>query len=926
MSNNTVSLDQRSMQSLERLMTKHSDDLHHMLKNTLSGIGKSGFGGSGLSGVRQGTSIEDTLKELKSFHKALNRAGEALSATEKYQRAAASREINTITDLIKTQEQEKKKREDNTEAIEDNTEATEKQAKRVEEANRRIADMATRAAQGALSFEAATRAVNEFSQAYKHGLSWNAIGDTITAAFKMGMSPKEMMDFQAQFRRVSNTFSGGIKEFDASVAANQKEWLRYTGSLKDAAQAQAEFADIALSMGVDRKDMGTAVDGLFKQFKQLQVITSQTAEDFAQMQRSMLSDQNIREKLVGLQGKERINALAGLTQTNIAFQQMGMTKEIAQATIAFIEGQGSRKAVDRLRESYQVQNIGVWAGVDPEKMRQFGELDRLGQRRSAKQNTDYALLAQEFYQKFQAKKMSGAVDEIIANKFEENPLVQSLKSLSEGILQTTGAGASDTAIAKQTESMNSNSDKNFQSVVGAIISFSNVFGAWGQSALAAITGLAVGIAAKRGLFDVLKPGGKAPAGGGAGGAGGKGFGISGTGKAFGIGGALIGGGMLASSMMSDTNPAKDYVGNMTSFGGTGAMIGSIFGPLGMAIGGVAGGLAGGLYTMLSNSEKLNNTLDTQKTAMVKQYSAVKAQSDFEIASYQKEMDSIEAARKANGSLREEEIKRLEDLKRMQEKAREDGLKGNAASGAAKMQFNAMAIAQASKGIFDAASGEKTGLRLLAKYGDTNDVVSALEGVRQNMLAAGANVDETTLRQMMASRMQEAFSKRGMASSEEAMLTANGIEGLRGNYDFDNKTMNPIIAEALQSMAPDLNRMMTTQFTETIKQNLTPELASQLTTQLKDTQAKLAQELATAEAYKNSDDSSVQGLGVEAEARAAQTQETARILEQALRSAAPTEMSIKGLEPEKFSEMVDLLEIIANGGKKKVPFRNTASSQ
>lgn len=663
---NQTALDQNTLNRIEQIMNKHGSEMANILQTTMSRIHGSGMGAIG--GFRRTDDQKEYKDDLENFLRILKKNAKTLSATEQFQREAAKREVRAVNEAMREANKNRKEGEKNTEATKDNTKGKDENTKSVKDSTSAISDWAKSIATGTLSFTAASRAVDEFQQAYKTGLNWNAIGDSIQAAFTMGLSPKEMMEFQAKFRRVSNTFDGGISQFNESIAANQNEWKKYSGSLRDAAMAQAEFADIALAMGAGSKNLDYAVNGLFNQFKQLQSITSMTTEQFAAMQRSMLSEESVRWKLVGLQQKERANQIMGLTQTSLAMRALGMQEEVADRVVKYIESQSVSPAKQRLKESYQMATAGRMYGMDEESLGRLGQLWRKGSLRSSEENQQLVELSKMYAESKRRYMTSGSMNgDIYSNEFRGNYMSDVIAGeeafLKMGIDRSLaeGAAASSEAIMKQQQEIADRNEGMWGTFIEKFTNFSNMFGAWGQSALAALIGAGWGLSKMGGLF-----GGGSGGTGGVGGAGDKMkkmWGALGKGGKAGVFGILAGlAGSAAQVVFDPQTETKQNIWDKATMGGAaGATIGSLIAPgLGTAIGGALGTIVGAAYAKMEDSGAFDTQLDVEKKAMLQQVDNAKLLYEFEQRRYSKELEQLEGLQAQAQTLHAQEKKRFTD--------------------------------------------------------------------------------------------------------------------------------------------------------------------------------------------------------------------------------------------------------------------------
>lgn len=821
--------------------------------------GMGGMGMPNVPGVRQTANLDDAATELKRFISYMRRGNQTLTATEKYQLGAAKRELKATTDRIAAAEAERKAREEHKDEIEEGSEAQAKNTKRVEDATKQLAGFAEKVIGGTLSFTVLTRAVNEFSQAYKQGFNWNAMSDTVNAALKMGMSPKDMMDFQKRFRRVSNTLEGGITEFNNTVGASNVEWLHYTGSLKDASIAQGEFYDLALSMGVGANNMKGAVGGMFAEFKKLQVATSMTAEEFVATQKSLLGEKAVRDKLIGLQGKERINYMNKLTDTAYMFQTLGLQKEAAEGMVKLIESQSSKGGVTRLREGAQLQAVAGILGMGGQDAT---NLQRLRSKRNLSKDEQVQLadLYSKMSERIQAKKDAGGFQEYQMDALEEKfPILQELVNQVGGSMALAkGAEAKQSTIAAQSLDLQERDSGVYGVIKENIVRFVNIFDGWSQSMLAAVLGLVAGKLALNHLPGALRGFGGGPAGGPGGGAGG-GPGAGGAGWRGKVGDfagkygpGLMKGGLLAAVVATAGSMAIDsYVTDKTAKGGAmgalngaalGATIGSVIPGLGTLAGGAIGGIAGGLIGIVANQKTMDDNLDEQKKKIIEQQSLDERRFQLARDQYQKEIDQLNT----KGDLTKAEDARLEELKkRMADNDADHEASQNKAS-VNEIGYTLSKQALAKDWMAQAAGDiKKGGMFFDADSGDVNDKLSQYRG---KLSAAGLNMSDSQVQAQFYTILRDLVGKSDAATANRGF---DAIAQLQQGGDYDTKLLNPLIAQAMQGMATNFSTDFTNanQATFAAKVN-TPQAIAAMQDQVKSTVDQMEKDRAELEALKS----------------------------------------------------------------------------
>lgn len=901
MANNTVTLDQKSLDGLSKVVAAHTKELSELarsMQRQLSGMG----GSSPFSAIRRTDGGDkEAASELKNFVKALSKAGQTLSATERYQKEAAQREIKLLNDRMRAEEDAKKTQEEHTESVKDSTEQNEKNNLAVKKASEQVGNFAKGLAAGVLSFEVLNRAVNEFSQAYRQGFNWNGISDSINAALQMGMSPKDMMDFQKRFRRVSNTFEGGIDAFNETVAASNNEWKKYTGSLKEAAVAQGQFYDLALSMGVGSKDMKSAVGGMFNEFKKLQVATSMTAEEFVEMSKSMLSEKSVRDKLVGLQGKERSNYVMKLTDTAFMFQTLGLQKEAAEGLVKMIEQQQSKTFVGRMRESYQAQSIAGIMGMSGSDARELQSL-MLNKNKSKDEEARFAQLARDFTENVNQRRNQGGfaeaqIDSLMARAPE---MFQTLAGIGDSMSLARGAEADPKALAKQQADIIKR-DEGFQgTIIDKLTSVVNILSGWKESMLAILAGAAAGFLAKGAASKVLGrfaggAAGEAAAGGAAGGTsrGGKLLSnIKGGGPiALGVAGV----GAVASSFDYGSDRTNNAVSTGAQWAGIGATIGMLGGPIGALIGGAVGGLGGALASLAMNQENANDSILKEKKNLADtmnfedmKFEMVKRQHDAQIEYLQ-----------SQGKLTDENKKKLDDALAEAQKKHEDARASIAGN---EMGFNLKSASAAKDWIAQTAASMKN--TSMFGPGDVEGVTKQLADLKNRLGAAGVDISDEQLKQSFIDKLITQAPGLGPDESEELRKTIMGLKNGQ-NFDFSNSTMNPLLSKAMNDMLPEVQKTIDNQMTADINTKFnSPEAIAGLKNEVQSTVAQIEKDQKDLAALQNSSSSDEFGITDREKAQLSERIQVNKDMLDQLQKLASKDNTVKFESEEK---LVDVLE-------------------
>lgn len=804
MASNTVTFDRAAMEQLDTMFSKHTNELKTLARSMAQRTGGGVLGGMGNGGGKTSAGdLADAAKELRTFITFLSKGNQTLSATEKYQRNLAVRQLKATQESIDAIEKEKERRRALGEIIEENADAQEDNTDKIKKSSGRLADFAEKVVGGTMSFTVLTRAINEFSQAYKQGFNWNAMSDTVNAALQMGMSPKDMMDFQKRFRTVSNTFEGGISDFNDTIAGSNREWLHFTGSLKDAAVAQGEFYQLAMSMGVGAQDIKGAVGGMFQEFKKLQVATSMTAEEFVATQKSLLAEQVVRSKLVGLQGKERSNYMLKLTDTAYMFQTLGLQKEAAESLVKALEAQSGKTGVNRLVEGAQMSAVSGMLGMggDGARLRELS----VKKNRTTDENKQLTDLAAEFEKRVQGEINAGGTREMRMNALQAQmpQMFETISKLGQDPALAANI-ANPAAIEKQRLAIAERDSGIYGEIKENIVLIADILSGWSQSALAALVAFGVGKGALAGGRAWM-----GRRGGGPGGARNPDFnGPPRPDPGPGLGSRALGGaatmaktgvfaaiaGVAASAAVGayvKDEGTKDTLNSAITGASLGATIGSIIPGIGTVAGAAIGGAGGLIYGIIANQETMDGNLEKQKKQIIEQSSLDQRRFEQAQRAYKTEIDQLTQ----KGRLNDEEQARVDALKAAMEKSKEDHSATQAKLAGASTGYQLGKQADAKDWMSQAARGIKGGSWW---GGDTSseDTNSMMSQMAAKLNAAGLTLSETEIRAQVGDIIGSMATQKGVGADEQKKLfdAAGAITDGKGTFDT---SVNPQIAAAIQ---------------------------------------------------------------------------------------------------------------------------------
>lgn len=622
-----TTLSPKTITALGELLRTHragfKDDMERIV-GKMGGTAAGGFvGGRGTVGG----SLSDQNKELALLIKHLGKVNANLSAYDKYLLDSARKQQKSVLDRIKAEEDAKKATDDNTDEKKKNSNAIDENSKSQDKAKETIKDFTRSVINGTIAVKGFQHLVDEMRTSYKLGMKWDPVSDAL-AGIKMGMNPKEMMEFQAQFRRTSGALAGGMQEFNNTVSANQTQMVQYTGSMKAAAMAMGNMYEISHSMGLNLSDVGNSADSLFVQFKKMNAATSLTIDQFTDLTKSLIDDGDIRSKLLSLQTQQRSVYIQSLLKQQDVLQAQGMTFEAAQKFVKFVESNSNKSPLERMKQGAQLMMFAKSMGMSTKDANEFMILNN-ARNKTPEQMSRFKELGVDVTTRAHQRMNTGPMlsnginqGDIITNTMLEK-MGLNLSSFDDAALQQS-ATRDPASIAKQTMEIQQRSDEWLQKIYKQSTIVADIMGGWTNAAIGvAVGGLALAfINRKGGLVDRMldrflggrppvppgppgpPPGPPVPPGGGgwrgrlAGAAG-----RAGAGGLIAMGG-IAAGGMIDPSQFSEENQGvASIASNALQFGGAGAGLGfMVGGPMGAAAGAALGILAGTAKALYDKSK------------------------------------------------------------------------------------------------------------------------------------------------------------------------------------------------------------------------------------------------------------------------------------------------------------------------------------
>lgn len=633
MSTNTpsdINLSPKALRAISDILREQrsafKDDMERVMAKMGGTTGGSMGGFGGFFGG--GGDLKKMKVEIESLTQIFKNNSKSLSAYEQYMRNSAKRQMKTIDEMIAAEEAAKKAQEDNTDSVEENTDAQEKNSGAIRRTVENTKDFARSLVEGNIAIKGFNKAVDEIRTSYKLGFNWNPLTDAIQG-IKMGMDPKEMMEFQATFRRTSNAMNGGIDEFNKMVADNQSQMIQYTGSMKAAAQAMGNMYEISNSMGLDLEDVGKSANDLFSQFKRMNAATSMTIDQFTDLTKSLVDDQDIRTKLLGLQEKQRGTYIQSLLKQQDLLMAQGMTFEAAQKLVKYVEGATNKSPFERLKQSMQFVQYAKLIGMngkDAERMSRLMRQRNLNEDERSeytKLMTDYTK-RKETYRNSAGPKIAGNMQwgEFLVDKLDQITGINT-DAFGEAAAQQS-AQRNPVALAKHQVDLAQRQEDWLQKIFKQSVIITDQLQAWGSSAIGVVTAAAVAAMLSGKGLGMLGLGGRA-AGAAGGAAGGWKSVLAGAPGRMGAGAGIAALGFAGASLIDPSSAETKYGRNNAEMGKSAMQYGSLGmgagfalgGPLGALGGAAIGGITGAIMSMVEQSKNFerqaNDLMDMNNT-------------------------------------------------------------------------------------------------------------------------------------------------------------------------------------------------------------------------------------------------------------------------------------------------------------------------
>lgn len=214
------------------------------------------------------------------------------------------------------------------------------------------------------AWQAAKKTFSEFSMSVNTGIP---LLEDYWATFEMGMSPEEVIKLKKEYLRSAAGFEGGMKGWSTAVGKIGDDMMSQglTMSKEVASKTSASLLHYTQTLGVSSQRAKAVVEGqLIPMFKRMHNQLGMTAEEFADLHKTLTDDREAREYSLRMSAEEREQWFTG----RVAFQEFLMStrkfsKEQALAIQDFMKKLQGETAKDRMKRALKTQALMGMMGV-----------------------------------------------------------------------------------------------------------------------------------------------------------------------------------------------------------------------------------------------------------------------------------------------------------------------------------------------------------------------------------------------------------------------------------------------------------------------------------------------------------------------------------------------------------------------------------
>jgi hypothetical protein len=160
--------------------------------------------------------------------------------------------------------------------------------------------------------------------------------------------------------------AGSIEEFDrvTSMATNQLAVLGVFGS--EAKELQAVMANSSTMMGISQANLGSSMNAQVALFDKLRKSTNMTAEEFANLVKSVADNDQAQKELLGLAPAARLARQRELLQIASTGQRLGLTAEASKKLADALIAQRGETVKSRVDSAGRIRQMAAFAGMGAE--------------------------------------------------------------------------------------------------------------------------------------------------------------------------------------------------------------------------------------------------------------------------------------------------------------------------------------------------------------------------------------------------------------------------------------------------------------------------------------------------------------------------------------------------------------------------------
>jgi len=211
--------------------------------------------------------------------------------------------------------------------------------------------------------------VDQLSSTLKYGGS--VIGGLNTAwdAFKLGISPSDLLELETKNKKLVAGMGGAAKFAENLNEISDQNFKNY-GDLGEAVKGSTQILTAFSLGGVKASDAmdgikNSAAAGLTNTFKEIQAATGQTFAEQAAAMEEYVKNDNIRNRLIGASNSaERRNVIERGLANKRLLVGLGLTAEQAARAGEALHGVAGMDPKERLKEAYKAQAVMEAMGIE----------------------------------------------------------------------------------------------------------------------------------------------------------------------------------------------------------------------------------------------------------------------------------------------------------------------------------------------------------------------------------------------------------------------------------------------------------------------------------------------------------------------------------------------------------------------------------